>query len=118
MGLKPWRAGDIPRVGQLIRASGASSINNYESGCEQLKTLYDILGDCPGVYGVRFSGGGFRGSCIGLSDPAYREEINTVIDAHYPSAHPEMAERYSVHFCRSDGPARVLPRDISESVQG
>ncbi|MDF1514677.1 MAG: galactokinase family protein, partial [Anaerolineae bacterium] len=47
-GVAAWRTGDIPRVGQLIKASGASSIYNYESGCDQLKTLYDILGSCPG----------------------------------------------------------------------
>ncbi len=115
-GVDAWRAGDIRRVGELIKASGASSIFNYESGCAQLKTLYDILSDCPGVYGVRFSGGGFRGSCIGLSDPAYREEIKALVSAHYPQAHPEMAEHYSVHFCRSDGPARVLKGDSSESI--
>ncbi len=91
-----------------MRAAGASSVYNYESGCPQLVTLYNILCDAPGVYGARFSGAGFRGCCIGLSDPAYREEIRAFIDARYPVAHPNAAERYSVHFCKSDGPARVL----------
>jgi galactokinase/galacturonokinase len=107
-GAEAWRAGDVPTIGQLMRESGASSVHNYESGCPQLVTLYNILCEAPGVYGARFSGAGFRGSCIGLSDPARREEIRAFIDARYPAAHPNAAERYSVHFCKSDGPARVL----------
>lgn len=107
-GAAAWRAGDVERIGQLMRASGASSVYNYESGCPQLVTLYNILCETPGVYGARFSGAGFRGSCIALSDPAYREEIRAFIDARYPAAHPNAGARYSVHFCKSDGPARVL----------
>ncbi len=107
-GAAAWRTGDVPIIGQLMRESGASSVYNYESGCPQLVTLYNILCEAPGVYGARFSGAGFRGSCIGLSDPAYREEIRAFIDARYPAAHPNAAAFYSVHFCKSDGPARVL----------
>jgi len=107
-GTAAWRAGDVATIGQLMRESGASSVYNYESGCPQLVTLYNILCDAPGVYGARFSGAGFRGCCIGLSDPAYQEEIQAFIDARYPAAHPNASVRYSVHFCKSDGPARVL----------
>lgn len=111
-GVAAWRTGDVQEVGLLMRASGASSVHNYESGCPQLITLYNILSECPGVYGARFSGAGFRGCCIGLSDPVYREEIRAFVDARYPVTHPNMAERYSVHFCKSDGPARVLNGEI------
>lgn len=107
-GAEAWRAGDVERIGQLMRESGASSVHNYESGCPQLVTLYNLLCEAPGVYGARFSGAGFRGSCIGLSDPAYREEIQAFIGARYPAAHPNAGAYYSVHFCKSDGPARVL----------
>ncbi len=111
-GAVAWRAGDVPTIGRLMRESGASSVHNYESGCPQLVTLYNILCDAPGVYGARFSGAGFRGSCIGLSDPACRDEIRAFIDARYPAAHPNAAAFYSVHFCKSDGPARVLNGSI------
>jgi hypothetical protein len=47
-----------------------------------------------------------------LVDPAYREEIVATIDARYPQAHPEMADRYSVHFCRLDGAARLWTEDV------
>ena len=107
-GVKAWQAGDLHKMGDLINASGASSVHNYESGCPHLITLYDVLRECPGVYGARFSGGGFRGSCIGLVDPAYRKEIVAHIDAYYPVAHPDVADLYSIHFCKLDGPARLL----------
>jgi galactokinase/galacturonokinase len=113
-GVEAWKQGDLRQFGRLINASGASSVYNYESGCPHLVTLYNILKDCPGVYGARFSGGGFRGSCIGLIDPAFRREIKTVIDHVYPKVHSDVAERYSVHFCRPDGPARLW-RSTSET---
>ena len=78
---------------------------DYESGCPHLITLYNILSACPGVYGARFSGAGFRGSCIGLIDPAYRDQIVATIDERYPVAHPDVADAYSVHFCQTGGPA-------------
>jgi len=106
-GIEAWCSGDLEEMGQLINESGASSVYNYESGCPALITLYQILRDCPGVYGARFSGGGFRGSCIGLVHPQARDEIRERIDAHYPAAHPEVADLYSVHFCQLDGAARL-----------
>jgi len=107
-GVEAWLAGDIGRMGELMRASGASSVHNYESGSPHLTSLYDILCACPGIYGARFSGAGFRGSCIALSDPAYREEIEAFIAAHYPAKHPDIADWYSVHFCHTSEAARLI----------
>jgi galacturonokinase len=107
-GVEAWRAGDLRRFGELVTASGASSIHNYECGCPQLITLYEILADCPGVYGVRFSGAGFRGNCLALVDPTQREAIAAHIHARYPTAHPEMADHYSIHFCQSTDAAQVI----------
>jgi len=112
-GVRAWSAGDLHEMGRLINASGASSVYDYESGCPHLITLYEILRDCPGVYGARFSGAGFRGSCIGLVDPAARKEIAAAIDAIYPGKHPDVADAYSVHFCGTGGPARLLGEDES-----
>lgn len=101
-----WRAGDLTRFGELVAQSGESSIKNYESGCPQLITLYEILRNTPGVYGVRFSGAGFRGSCLALVDPAQSEAIANAVHAHYPQRHPEIADAYSVHLCQpADGAA-------------
>jgi galactokinase len=107
-GVDAWRDGDMGRLGALMRESGASSVYNYESGSPHLTSLYKIMCDCPGVYGARFSGAGFRGSCIGISQPAYRDEITTYIAERYPALHPDIAEDYSIHFCQTAEAAHVM----------
>jgi galactokinase len=98
-GVKAWQAGDLPTLGNLVNASGESSVNWYECGSPELKTLYEILRETPGVYGTRFSGAGFRGNCIALIDPAHGEAIAEAVHRRYPSAHPDVAARYNIHFC-------------------
>jgi galacturonokinase len=111
-GIQAWQAGDIERFGALMSASGASSINYYECGSPQLITLYELLREAPGVYGVRFSGAGFRGNCIALVDPTARETITEAIHRRYPAAHPGEAEAYSIHFCQPDDQARLLSQEV------
>lgn len=106
-GIAAWRSGDMYRFGELVSASGESSVKNYECGSPQLITLYEILRDTPGVLGARFSGAGFRGSCLALIDPSARESIAEAIHRRYPEAHPSEAEAYSIHFCQPDGRAEV-----------
>lgn len=107
-GVTAWQAGDLRRFGELVSQSGESSVEWYECGSPQLITLYEILRETPGVYGTRFSGAGFRGNCIALIDPARRDEIAEAVHSRYPSQHKREAERYSIHFCRPDGGARLL----------
>jgi galactokinase/galacturonokinase len=105
--VEAWRVGDLHRFGSLMTASGSSSIRNYESGTVELITLYELLRDVPGVFGTRFSGGGFGGSCIALIEP---DAAQTVIDAvrrGYERAHPEAAFSASFDVCRPGGPAVV-----------
>lgn len=107
-GVAAWRAGDIAHFGQLMTESGASSIDNYECGSPQLITLYQILRETPGVYGTRFSGAGFRGSCLALIDPAASEQIAEAVHRHYPQTHPAEADRYSLHLCQPASKASLL----------
>lgn len=106
-GTDAWARGDLPELGRLVSASGESSIKWYESGSPQLVTLYEILAQTPGVYGARFSGAGFRGNCIALIDPAQGEAIAEAVHRHYPGTHPDVADVYSIHFCRPDGNAAL-----------
>ena len=99
-GAEAWRTGDLALFGELMNASGESSIHNYESGAPHLITLYRMLSSMPGVYGARFSGAGFRGSAAALTHPDAREEIRRRVQTDYPKAHPDVAERFSIHFCR------------------
>jgi len=107
-GLAAWVAGDMNLFGECISASGASSIHQYECGCPQMITLYEILSGTSGVYGTRFSGAGFRGNSIAIIDPAKREGIAEAVQRAYPDAHPEITDVYSVHYCHSGGPAQII----------
>ena len=107
-GVQAWQRGDLAEFGSLMNASGESSITLYESGSPQLITLYHILSQLPGVFGSRFSGGGFGGSCIALIDPAARDSVAAAIRQHYPVAHPQEAAHCSMHICRSAGPVGLV----------
>lgn len=105
-GVQLWRRGDLEGYGQLVFDSGRSSIENYECGCDELKTLYEILRDTRGVYGGRFSGAGFKGCCMALIDPELAEEIGAKVSAAYLKAYPGLAGKYGYHLCASaDGAA-------------
>ena len=105
-GAQLWRRGDLEGYGQLVFDSGRSSIENYECGCDELKTLYEILRDTRGVYGGRFSGAGFKGCCMALIDPELAEEIGAKVSAAYLKAYPGLAGKYGCHLCASaDGAA-------------
>ncbi len=111
-GVEAWRQGDLDRFGALMTASGASSIHNYESGTAELMTLYEALRDAPGVYGTRFSGGGFGGSCIALIEPEAGPSIIEAVKRRYGDAHPEAAANSSFHICCPGGPAQVLELEV------
>jgi galactokinase len=102
-GVECWRAGSIGRFGELVTASGNSSIVNYESGSPALISLYEILAQIPGVYGTRFCGGGFQGCCLALIDPSRRSAIAEALHAQYVTRHPELTEAYSIHLCKAWG---------------
>lgn len=101
-GAEAWRRGDLDTYGRLCFESGWSSIYNYETGSEELKTLYEIMQTTDGIYGGRFSGAGFKGCCMALVDPAYKETIEQRVSREYLKIFPGLAGKYSVHFCHSE----------------
>ncbi len=100
-GVEAWRRGDIEGFGKLSFESGHSSIYNYETGSEELKTLYEIMLKTDGIYGGRFSGAGFKGCCMALIDPAYEESIVQKVGREYLKAFPLLEGKYSAHVCES-----------------
>jgi len=107
-GMEAWRQGDLHTFGNLMTASGASSIENYECGSPHLISIYELLRDLPGVYGTRFSGAGFRGCCIAFIDPDHAPAICRRIAEEYPRRHPDIADVYEIHVCTMDHGARIL----------
>ncbi len=100
-GAEAWRRGDIEEFGRLSFESGKSSIENWETGSPELKTLYEIMTRTPGIYGGRFSGAGFKGCCMALIDPAREEEISETVSREYLKAFPHLEGKFSVHICSS-----------------
>jgi galactokinase len=107
-GIIAWEKGDIETFGRLMFESGESSIYNYECGCPELISIYNILRECSGVYGARFSGAGYRGCCIGFVNPAFKKEIEAEIHKRYPDKHPQHKDTYKVYFCKTDHGARII----------
>ena len=100
-GVDAWRKGDIETFGRLSSESGRSSIYSYETGSDELKTLYEIMIRTDGIYGGRFSGAGFKGCCMALIDPAFEESILETIEKQYLAAFPGLEGKYTAHICQS-----------------
>lgn len=107
-GVELWRRGDLEGFGGLINQSGRSSVEKYECGNPYLRTAYEALSNCDGVYGARFSGAGFRGCCIGLAAPDAREHIAETVLTGYLKEHPDMDGEAEVYFCSSADGAALL----------
>lgn len=98
-GVEAWRRGDIEAFGKLSFESGHSSIYNYETGSDELKTLYEIMLHTDGIYGGRFSGAGFKGCCMALIDPSFAWDIEKHVTNEYLKAFPALEGKFSVHIC-------------------
>ena len=103
-GAEAWRRGDIEEYGRLCFESGHSSIYNWETGSPELKAMYDIMTATDGIYGGRFSGAGFKGCCMALIDPSYRESVLEKVKTEYLALFPNLAGSYKAMVCQnSDG---------------
>lgn len=100
-GAEAWRNGDIEEYGRLSFESGKSSIENWETGSPELKKIYEIMTHTDGVYGGRFSGAGFKGCCMAIIDPSFRDEIFKKVEAEYLAEFPSLRGHYSATICHS-----------------
>ena len=98
-GAEAWRRGDIEMFGKLSFESGHSSIYNYETGSDELKTLYEIMLHTDGIYGGRFSGAGFKGCCMAIIDPSSAWDIEKPVKNEYLKVFPALEGKFSVHIC-------------------
>ena len=100
-GAEAWRKGDLETYGKLIFQSGRSSIENYECGCPELITLYNIMTEAEGIYGGRFSGAGFKGCCMALVDPEKAEDVLRIVEEKYLAVYPALKGKYLGALCDS-----------------
>lgn len=107
-GVTAWESGNLKLLGKLSFASCESSIHNYECGSPELIAIYEIMRTLPGVYGGRFSGAGFKGACIALVDPVYKEKIEREMTRKYLEKFPEYETTFKVFWVRPDDGARFV----------
>lgn len=100
-GAEAWRKGDLETYGKLIFQSGRSSIENYECGCPELITLYNIMTKTEGIYGGRFSGAGFKGCCMALVEPEKAENVLRTVEEKYLKIYPALEGKYLGALCDS-----------------
>lgn len=100
-GATAWKNGDIETFGQLSFESGHSSIVNWETGSPELIKLYEIMRKTDGIYGGRFSGAGFKGCCMAIIDPAFRDQILERVEREYLATFPALTGKYSAHVCHT-----------------
>lgn len=100
-GVEAWRRGDLDEFGRLSFESGRSSIESWETGSPELKKIYEIMTRADGVYGGRFSGAGFKGCCMALIDPSFRESIFMKVEKEYLAEFPALEGHYSAYICHS-----------------
>jgi galactokinase len=96
-GGKAWAESDAETFGMLMKQSCKSSINLYESGSPVLVDLHNIVSRAAGVYGSRFSGGGYGGCVVGLAERTAAESAVLEIGEQFAAMHPELAEQAAVY---------------------
>ena len=107
-GVTAWETGNLKLFGKLSFDSCESSIHNYECGSPELIAIYEIMRELPGVYGGRFSGAGFKGACIALVDPEYKDSIQEELTKRYLEEFPEYEKTFQVFWVRPDDGARFV----------
>ena len=95
-GAKAWEESSLELFGQLMNESCYSSINNYESGSDVLIQLHEIASNTNGVYGSRFSGGGYGGCVVALVKQDYAESACVEIAEKFAKLRPELSSRVFV----------------------
>ena len=107
LGAKAWEESDMELFGQQMNRSCASSIDNYESGSPILIELHELTSRASGVYGSRFSGGGYGGCVVALAKRDLAENACIEIAERFSAKHPELSSRVFLAET-GDGLSRLL----------
>ena len=87
---------------------------NHQTGEQALQMICgsscynEVMRQLPGVWGGRFSGAGFKGACIALVDPAYKEQIQQQLTERYLEQFPEYEKTFQVFWVKPDDGARFV----------
>jgi galactokinase len=89
-GANAWKDSNMELFGTLMNQSCQSSIRLYESGSEILIQLHEITSNTPGIYGSRFSGGGYGGCVVALAKRERAENAAMEIADKFSARHPDL----------------------------
>jgi len=78
-------AGDLARVGELVRGSHASLRDEYQVSVEELDVLCELADSSPRVLGSRLTGAGFGGCTLHLIEPGAAPEVAAALGAGFES---------------------------------
>ncbi|ASJ71287.1 galactokinase [Granulosicoccus antarcticus] len=115
-GALAWKSGDWQAFGQMMNMSCQSSINDYESGSEWLIALHEIASQLEGVYGNRFSGGGYGGCLFMLVDVEAVEQIADTLLERYLARYPELQGEARIMIAESESTVRIVSPDSLNST--
>ncbi len=90
LGKQAWSESNLVLFGQLMNQSCESSILNYESGSKVLIQLHEVISGTKGIFGSRFSGGGYGGCVVALAERALAENACAEITEKFSAIHPEL----------------------------
>ena len=114
-GAQAWKQGDLETFGQLMNQSCQSSIVNYQSGSDILIELHELVSSTSGIYGSRFSGGGYGGCVVALAKRDQAEAACAEIAQKFKSAHPELDSKVFI-VETTDGLSARHPSPVTRSA--
>jgi galacturonokinase len=107
-GVRTWQESNLEFFGQLMNQSCESSITNYEVGNDILIELHELIGKTSGIYGSRFSGGGYGGCVVALAKRDLAEDARQQIAQNFKDLHPELDSKVFI-VQTTDGMAASTP---------
>jgi galactokinase len=105
--LQALEAGDLERLGLLMRASHESLRDDYEVTGPELDAMAESAWEAPGCIGARMTGAGFGGACVALAKSG---SVDAFIE-HVAGSYTRRSGREGEFIvCRAVNGAHVLDR--------
>ena len=100
-------SGDLPRFGELMRASHRSLRDLYQVSCPELDAMVEAAEGLPWWWGGRMTGGGFGGCTVNLVNASDAESFAQQIAERYLS---KTKIRPDVYICSAMDGAGLTKR--------
>jgi galactokinase len=96
---------DLPKIGEMMRASHLSLRDDYEVSSPELDAMAEAAWAAPGCVGARMTGAGFGGACVALVEKVRYNEFEASVFAGYQRRVEVPGE---LHKCEAVDGARTL----------